>query len=389
MTLRVAYVCVDPGVPVFGTKGASVHVQEIIRAWRLRGAQVRVYCTRTGLEVPDDLAHLPVVHHPVDPGSRHSGERERAAERERAQAEVSARLAEQVLADGADVVYERYSLFSTALAQLAGTAGIPGVLEVNAPLIEEQRDHRVLVDEEGARHALRAQAGAARSVACVSAPVGRWVRDQVPGAPVVVAPNGVNTSRIQPVRPADGPPTVLFIGTLKPWHGVEALLEAAALAREDWRVRIVGDGPLRQQLGALAHRLGVRVDFRGAVPPQQVPEHMAGASVAVAPYPQTATDQYFSPLKVFEYAAAALPVVASAVGQLPQIIDHGHSGLLVPPSDPAALAAAIDALVADPARARALGRAARARVEREHSWTAVLDTVLSPLPELPDRAQVA
>ena len=59
--MRVAYICADPGVPVFGTKGSSVHVQEIVRAWRRAGAEVTVYCTRRGTERPADLADLPVV----------------------------------------------------------------------------------------------------------------------------------------------------------------------------------------------------------------------------------------------------------------------------------------------------------------------------------------
>ena len=58
---RVAYLCADPGVPVFGTKGSSVHVQEIVRAWRGTGAAVTVYCTLLGTERPSDLADLDVV----------------------------------------------------------------------------------------------------------------------------------------------------------------------------------------------------------------------------------------------------------------------------------------------------------------------------------------
>ncbi|MGA8046331.1 MAG: glycosyltransferase, partial [Dermatophilaceae bacterium] len=97
MNLRVAYLCADPGVPAFGTKGASVHVQEIIRAWRARGAQVHLYCTRLGDDVPADLRDLPVTQVPVERGAD-------PADRERAQAHAAERLAAAVLADGADVV---------------------------------------------------------------------------------------------------------------------------------------------------------------------------------------------------------------------------------------------------------------------------------------------
>lgn len=376
----VAYVCADPGVPVFGTKGASVHVQELLRAWRRSGAAVRLYCTRTGSEVPADLADVDVVHVPVDGvDDRGLAPVERTAARERRQREAADELARRAVADGVDLVHERYSLFSTALARVTAELGVPGVLEVNAPLVEEQREHRHLVDEAGAWAALRTQARAATRVGAVSEPVARWVREHTGLGPddprVVVTPNGVNTERVRPVRgAADGPPVVLFVGTLKPWHGVEVLLEAAALAERPWRLRIVGDGPMGPELRRRAGELGLDAEFTGALPPADVPAAMAGARVAVAPYPAGSDEQqYFSPLKVYEYAAAGLPVVASAVGQLPAVVRPGRTGLLVPPSDPAALAAAVDDLLGDPARADRMGDAARALMVRAHSWDAVLD----------------
>lgn len=378
--LRVAYLCADPGIPVFGTKGASVHVQEIIRAWRARGADVHLYCTRLGEHRPDDLTDLPVTHVPVTaPRDRQDTE-----VRERAQTRAAATLAGHVIADGADLVYERYSLFSGALAETTAALGVPGVLEVNSPLIEEQATHRTLADGDRARQLLRRQVAAAAAVPCVSGPVADWVRRHCPGRPaVLVTPNGVDTDRIPavPADPAD--PVAVFVGTLKPWHGTDVLLDAAALATSPWRVRIIGDGPQRAALTEQATRLGLDVDFRGALPPAEVPAALAGAMVAVAPYPAAAEDdQYFSPLKIYEYSAAGLPVVASRVGQVPGIVQDGRTGILVPPSDPAALAAAIDTLVADPAAAAAAGRAGREQMVREHSWHAVLERSLRPVPQI-------
>ncbi|MFF0902604.1 UNVERIFIED_CONTAM: glycosyltransferase family 4 protein [Kocuria sp. CPCC 205316] len=390
--MRLAYVCADPGVPVFGTKGASVHVQEILRAWRARGADVRLYATRVGDDVPDDLADVPVVHVPVPaaPSGPAPGRAALVAARERAQADAARRIAERVVADGADAVHERYSLFSTALAGITGALGVPGVLEVNAPLIDEQRTHRDLVDEAAARAALAAQVAAAERTACVSEPVARWVERTVAAAggtagQVLVAPNGVNVERIPPCRdsaargPDPVPPVVVFVGTLKPWHGVEHLLHARAVACAEWRLCVVGDGPQRASLQELAGGLGVEVEFTGAVAPAEVPELLADCAVAVAPYPATrhAADQYFSPLKIYEYAAAALPVVASRVGQVPAAVEDGVTGLLVEPSDPAALAGAVDALVTEPERRRAMGRAGRHDAVARRSWTAVLDGILA------------
>lgn len=380
---RVAHLCADPGVPAFGTKGASVHVQEIVRAFRNRGDDVALYCARAGAEVPADLGDLPVTVRALGDHDTSS-----TATREKAQARISRRLVESALADGAELIYERYSLFSTAI-DVARRAGVPGVLEVNAPLIEEQQRHRELHDVAGAEAALVAQATAADVVVCVSAPVAAWVGRRVPGARTVIVPNGVNTDRIRPLAAhGAGDDVVVFVGTLKPWHGVQHLIRAAALARRPWRLRLIGDGPERAAIETLAAELAVEIDLRGAVPPGQIPELLSGAVCGVAPYgaddnagQSNGQQQYFSPLKVFEYAAAGLPVVASRVGQLEQIVTHGETGLLVEPGNPAALAAAIDLLVADSAQARTWGRAGRERMRAAHSWDRVLSDTLAARPE--------
>lgn len=408
--LSVAYVCADPGIPVFGTKGASVHIQELVRAWRDRGAHVEVYAVRLGDEVPADLADLPVHVVPVAKGSD-------PAAREVAQQAAAEELAAMVRAAAPDVVHERYSLFSTVLQSVrAGSAQTrTTVLEVNAPLIDEQRTHRVLVDEAAAELALADQLAAADVVACVSEPVAAWVRGRaaalrdrradlscrdgrrgddarattaaheglahvgVESPVVVVTPNGVNTDRIRAVTPdLTGDPVVVFVGTLKPWHGVEDLVRAAALARVPWRLRLIGDGPVRPALEELAAEHGVALEMVGALAPEQVPAALEGALVAVAPYPDSG-DHYFSPLKVYEYGAAALPVVASRIGEIPSVVEDGSTGLLVPPSDPAALAAAVDTLAADPEVARRMGAAARERMRARHSWAHVLDATLAPV----------
>lgn len=370
--MRIAYVSVDPGIPVFGTKGASVHVQEVVRDLLARGHEVEVFATRIGSDVPVDLADLAVHHVRV-------AKTDDAAARERAQAEASASIAAKVTAWEPDLVYERYSLFSTVLADVVEATDAAGVLEVNAPLVEEQARHRDLVDADAAWAALARQVAAASATVCVSDLVRDWVRAHTTAGRVHTVPNGVSTSRIRPAAEAVGDPVVTFVGTLKPWHGVDVLVDALARARVPWRLRVIGDGPQCEALTEQARALGVEVDFRGAVAPAEIPDHLAGSAIGVAPYPATAaeTDQYFSPLKIYEYLAAGLPVVASRVGQVPAIVRDGLTGLLVAPSDPDALAAALDALARDEVTRRAMGHAARAEAEAHHSWTGVVDRILA------------
>ena len=378
--MRIAYICCDPGIPVFGTKGASVHIQEVVRELRSIGYEVALYAVRSGKHVPDDLTdlelHLETVAD-VEP-----------AEREQAQAHATERIVSRVIADGADLVYERYSLFSTALADITAATGVPGILEVNAPLIDEQRRHRSLVDASGAAQVLHRQVAAARATVCVSDPVADWVRRRTTDLPdandvvdrIHTVPNGVSVRRIQPQPEDPDRVVVTFVGTLKPWHGVADLITAAALARQSWSLRIIGDGPEMDSLRAQAGRLGVEVDFRGAVAPQDIPAHVAGSAIGVAPYPDLGggEQQYFSPMKVLEYLAAGLAVVASDVGQVPQLLEDGSGrhGVLVAPSDPTALAAALDDLAVCPDRRARMGRSGRLLAEERHSWRRTVDRIL-------------
>ena len=176
--MRIAYVSVDPGVSVFGPHGASVHIQEIVREFAAQGHEVTIFTTRRGF----------------------------------------------------DLVYERYSLFSTVIAEV----NQPGVLEVNSPLLDLQR---------------------------------------VP-------------------------------------------------------------------LMDLAQKLRVDADFRGAVSPSEIPGQLRGSAIGIAPYPETVSaHHYFSPLQVYEYLAAGLPIVASSIGQIPHAV--GDAGVLVPGSNASTLAQAL------------------------------------------------
>jgi glycosyltransferase involved in cell wall biosynthesis len=116
--------------------------------------------------------------------------------------------------------------------------------------------------------------------------------------------------------------------------------------------------------------------FTGAVAPQMVPGLLASMDVAVAPYPPVA-NFYFSPLKVYEYMAAGLPIAASRVGQLAELLRHEETGLLCPPGDSPALASALERLRGDDDLRKRLGTAARATAFRKHTWAAVAQRIIS------------
>jgi glycosyltransferase involved in cell wall biosynthesis len=149
------------------------------------------------------------------------------------------------------------------------------------------------------------------------------------------------------------------VGLLRPQKAHQVLLRAAAVLREDWpqmRVLIVGDGPERERLEGLVDELGLRGTVRFAGLRTDVPDVLGALDIAVC-----CSDFEGSPLSVLEYMEAGLPVVATEVGGLPDLIEPGVNGLLVAPQDPPALAAALAELLSDPDRARAMGARGRER----------------------------
>jgi glycosyltransferase involved in cell wall biosynthesis len=378
--MRIAYVTADQGVPVFGTKGCSVHVLGVVRAFRRRGADVEVFAARLGSDAPQDLRDVRVWTLPRAPEGS-PAERERAALA--ANGDLRAALARST---SPDLVYERYSLWSYAGMEFAREIGVPGVLEINAPLIEEQAEHRGLSDPVAAGQVAERVSRAAAVRIAVSDEVAKAFEKHGPaGGRIFVVPNGVDPERfperIDPALPASpGTFTVGFLGTLKPWHGLATLAEAFALLSADGdratRLLVVGDGPERGDLEKELRRLGLleRAVFTGAVAPAQVPSLLASMDAAVAPYP--AGSFYFSPLKVFEAMAAGVPVVASRVGQLAQVVRDGVDGILCAPGDAGGFAAALERLWRSPALRARLGTAARRTVLEKYTWDLAAGRVL-------------
>jgi len=375
--VRVGYVCAGT-VPVFGSKGESIHVQEMARAMTRSGAEVDLVAERVAGEPPVGFERVRV--HRI-PRARVPDRRDR----ERAALAANDAVVEKLAELGPfDLVYERYSLWSYAGMKYARAAGVPGILEVNGPRVEETAARGDLIDRAAAEEVAVRAIEASTAVVAVSEEVARYVREKVAGDDRVhVVPNGVDPRRfpdglLERRRSVPRPFTVGWVGWFRPFHGFDTLIDAFAEVRKrrEARLLLVGDGPRREAVEGRLEALGLRdaAEVCGSITPSEVPAQLVRMDVGVAIY-DPALQSHASPLKVLEYLAAGLPVVASGASQLEHLLDHGERGLLCAPDDPGALAVLIERLAGDERLRHRLGAAGRRHVLTHHTWDQVAGRV--------------
>jgi glycosyltransferase involved in cell wall biosynthesis len=264
------------------------------------------------------------------------------------------------------------------------------VLEVNAPVVDHVGSSKAVLDR-----------------ALLVEPMRRWRERLCALADVIVTPNaailpagipaerirvlewGADTERFRPGVEGQVPyvrlgvtTVAIFAGAFRSWHGAIHLVEAIKILRargeKDFGAVLVGDGSERPRVREAAGGIDTIV-FTGAVPHDRMPAALAGADIGVAPFDIGAHAPlslgfYWSPLKIFEYMAAGLPVVAPSVDRIPSLVADGREGLLYDPraSGGGHAAALADTLVKlkDTGLRRRLGAAARERAVRDYSWAA-------------------
>jgi glycosyltransferase involved in cell wall biosynthesis len=203
----------------------------------------------------------------------------------------------------------------------------------------------------------------------------------VPADKIVIVPNGVSASFLEPLPDgtalrrslgiADGEYVVGLVSSLVAHEGIGTLLEATAILRDRGlpvRALIVGDGPERGALQRRATDLGLDAIFTGRVPMSAVRSHHAVLDVFVVPRTPDRVCQLVTPLKPVEAMASGLPVVVSAVRALGEIITDKVTGMQVPPQDAGALADCLQELLENPDMRHELGENARAWVAQDRTW---------------------
>jgi glycosyltransferase involved in cell wall biosynthesis len=248
--------------------------------------------------------------------------------------------------------------------------------------------HFYSIEVRWVRHSLRILTGflrraitSADRVVAISASTANEIR-AVASSPVEVIPYAVDLphpSRLAalPGAPGTRPLTLLYVGRLVERKGVRYLIEAlpALPAALRARVVIIGDGPERDALQSTATTLGVadRVSFRGWVTPEELDRAYTEATIFALPAVVDARgDTEGLGMVLLEAMTYGLPVISTPLGGITDIVEDHRTGLLVPPNDAGAVAAAITSLAQDPALASRLAAAGQEHARVHFSWESVL-----------------
>ena len=392
---KVLYISGDRGVPIRGSKGASVHVRSVVQALHDHNVHTRILSTRRG---PRDGPEVPggLIQCTTGKGVKRMVHR---IARGAALAKALLRLIDnlplyrggcrQIDTWRPDVLYERYALTSFAGTWLARRARIAHILEVNAPLAEEEARFRGLRLAPLARWAEGWILRRADRVVVVSTALAQHAqRLGVRPGKIMILPNGIDPrifhhhadgSHLRQKLGLNGQFVIGFSGTLKPWHGLHHLIGAMARIKDSAPgidLLVIGDGPERAALEAQARQagLGTQIHFLGSIAHDDVGTHLAACDVLTAPYGQL-ENLWFSPLKVAEYLAVGRPVIASAIGQLKELYGEDSGVVLTTPGDEESLARELTDLATNKGRYAALRSAARAACPL--TWQEIVGRILS------------
>jgi glycosyltransferase involved in cell wall biosynthesis len=359
--------------------GQSVHIDELINALRATGHRVVVVGPRSinPTATPIESRFLPrAVYELV----------------EFAYSFIEfAKLATAAIRYRLQALYERANLLMLSGVWTATVFRLPYVLEVNAPLAEERTRYGGLAWPRLAAWTERACWRTASMVLPVTDALAADVRRAgVPATRITITPNGVDMEKFRPHNTSEartrlglGQSLDLgFVGHIREWHGLDGVIDVLprpALAHA--HLLIVGDGPTRPLLENRARRLGVleRVHFTGTMARELLPELTSCIDIALQPN----VTVYASPLKLFEYMAAARAIVAPASPNIREILEDGVDGVLFTPGSTEAMAQAIERLAGDAALREKLGQAAARKIAaRNLTWRGNAERVISVIRKL-------
>ena len=273
------------------------------------------------------------------------------------------------------VIYERYNLYFPSGVWARRRYGVPLLLEVNAPLYEERSRFGGIALPGLARWSEHyTWRGADLVLPVTSVLAERVAAAGVDRERIRVIPNGINAESFARLPARDDAKRSLglenrfvigFVGFMREWHGLDRVLDFIAQTpmQPPLHALLVGDGPARAALETRARELGIvdRVTFTGVIPREGIPGTLAAFDVALQP----AVVDYASPLKLFEYLALGLPIIAPDSPNIREVLTDGVNAALFLNGDGAAFVRCLQKVCGDALLRETLSRSARATIETQ------------------------
>ncbi len=360
----------------------GVHIKEIVRAFRRLGHKVDIV-SPVGDRLEDETTPAKVT--------QASGWRERFYRTlSRYLPELIFELAEllynfQALRQArrtldsskVDMIFERYAIFGMAGAYLSKKWNKPLIIEVNYTSCSALVRHRSALLKPLARRLDQGLFDRALGLVAVSSRLKQHLMEVygIPPEKIIVLPNAADPDVFDVSRvvrkslPFTGGKIIGFVGGFYPWHGLDLLMSAfqsVAQKVSDARLLLVGDGPMMAEIRQRVHQsgLGDRVVLTGKVPHQDLPGYIANFYVGVMPD----SNDYGSPMKIFEYMAMGKPVVVPDYPPLLDVVSDNEEGRVFPARNVQEMAACLEMLLTDTMAYQRMAEQARRKIVTKHNW---------------------
>jgi len=277
-----------------------------------------------------------------------------------------------------DLIYERHAFFLCSTGYLARSRNIPLIVEVNE-IVGDERIRRQPLLAPLAKWSDRQLFRRANLIVVVSQHLKRRISAMgIAQERILVLPNAVdadayaecaNGSHIRRMHNLGQGPVIGFLGWLVHWHLLKEFLAVFAeltKCHPDMKLLLVGDGPLRPELEQQADSIGIadKLVITGPVPHEEVPQYIAAMDIPVIPH----SNEYRSPIKLFEYMGQEKPVVSPNTEPIRSVVDDLKNGVLFPAGSTEKLKGALQLLLTEPALRKKIGKQARKDVLAHHTW---------------------
>ncbi len=391
--MKILYFSPSPHLNLSAPAGYGTHMREMIEAFRKEGTIVSTFIA--GGELPDelpnsnsDLAFKSKIKKWIPGIIWQSLKDWRSIQFDK---KLEIELEARIVKEKPDLIYERAETFCVSGLRMCKKLGIPHILEINAPLLEERYKlgQNSLFYRVGKKRECE-QLKYAGKVITVSKTLKNYFVTQykVEEHQIVVIHNSINPERInlsnlnvlskQILFPEFEHPKIIgFVGSIFPWHGIDILIESVSLLQQLYPnicLLIVGSGEIIPDLKQLASKT-LKINsyhFTGNIDHKKVFTYLPLFDFAAIPN----SHWYGSPVKLFEYAAFGIPIVAVKNGPVSEIIEDRQNGYLILPQPKEMADTFIEALQNE-ALSKKMGERLKEKVMTEHTWQGTAKKVIA------------